>query len=126
MKNQLLIFLSLVSLSSMAIASDNTLKSKKQVVLVFAQNGMDQNLFHDILQSLTEIGANQVQLVCNEKPLSRNSDIRLLMKNINLILELEKIIDDNHEAIAESTKSNVLDFTTTLKSNYKDMIKNSK
>ena len=126
MKNSLFLCLSLVCLSSMTIASDNSSRNEKKVVLIFAQNGMDQNLFHDILQSLTEIGANQVQLVFNKKPLSTSSNIRLLMKNINLILELEKIIDDNHGAIAESTKSQLSNFTTTLKSNYKDMIKNSK
>lgn len=126
MKKQLLICLSLVCLSSMAIASDNSSRNEKKVVLILAQNGMDQHLFHDILQSVTEIGRNQVELAFNEKPLSTNSDIKLLMKNINLILELEKFLDDKHQAIHQSTKSDLLDFTRTLKSNYRGMITNLK
>ena len=115
MKNKLFFCLCLLFITSMQIASDNSSENNKKITLVLVQDGTNPDVFNDIVSRVNEMGLNQLQLIQNQKPLATNSGIRLFMKNVNLILELEKIIDDKRYVISPLTKSDLCIFTAAIK-----------
>lgn len=127
MKNVLLLSLFLLCISQSCIAFKESEDKKSHQsdlymgVLVFNNN----NEGRYVGETFAEICNNHAELN-SIRVLSKDADITLFMKNINLILSLESFMNNNQEAIREENVEVLSYFTESLKKSYLDKLENSK
>ena len=69
-------------------------------------------------------------IICNQNKLdkqvlSQDSDIKLFVENINLILELEKFTEEKKASVGLLNRQEILFFGQLLKDSYLEQLKNS-
>lgn len=127
MKNSLFLCLSLVCLSHLSIASEQNSSKQYVISYTFGSLKVDVNNkdHHTMAEKMYHVINNQGKLD-SIRVLSKDSDIKLFMKNINLILELEDLVIKNEKSVGLSNQAQILNLTRGLKKSYLDKLEDSK
>lgn len=116
----------IVCYSQLAISS----QKDDRVDMILTSFDTDKTLYDDIINRLNLIGTHHMSIYDQNKlssqmrvPLSHDA-IRLLMKNSELILDLENLVTTNEDKISKHNKKSVLNFAKEVKLHYLKMMQN--